>query len=62
MCSRAINIGFLLILLIIPDMRSQYSESDWKARDKWMKVAEIFEIASIQVGNEVADIGYVYQV
>lgn len=57
MYSRAINIGFLLILLIIPDIHSQYSESDWKARDKWMKVAEIFQIANIQVGNEVADIG-----
>lgn len=57
MCPRAINIGFLLFMLIIPEMYSQYSESDWKTRDKWMKVAEIFQIANIQVGNEVADIG-----
>lgn len=57
MYSRAINIGLLLFLLIIPEMYSQYSESDWKTRDKWMKVAEIFQIANIQVGNEVADIG-----
>ncbi len=38
-------------------MHSQYSESDWKARDKWMKVAEIFQMADIQLGNSVADIG-----
>jgi ubiquinone/menaquinone biosynthesis C-methylase UbiE len=57
MCSRAINIGILLFLLIVPELYCQYSESDWKARDKWMKVAEIFKIANIQVGDEVADIG-----
>lgn len=57
MCSRVISIGLFLFLLFVPEMYCQYSESDWKARDKWMKVAEIFKIANIQVGNKVADIG-----
>jgi len=57
MCSRAIKIGFLLFFLIIPEMYCQYLESDWKARDKWMKVAQILEMADIQLGNNVADIG-----
>ena len=38
-------------------MYCQYSESDWKARDKWMQVAQILEMADIQLGNSVADIG-----
>lgn len=57
MCFRAINIGVLLYLLITPELYCQYSESDWNARDKWMKVSEIFQFANIQVGNAVADIG-----
>ncbi len=46
-----------MFLLIIPAMYGQYSESDWKARDKWMKVAQIFEMADIHLGDDVADIG-----
>ncbi|WP_297703793.1 class I SAM-dependent methyltransferase [uncultured Eudoraea sp.] len=46
-----------MFLVFVPEMYCQYSESEWKARDKWMKVAEIFQIANIQVGNKVADIG-----
>ena len=38
-------------------MYCQYLESDWKARDKWMQVAQILEMADIQLGNSVADIG-----
>lgn len=36
---------------------SQYSENDWKERDSWMNVADIFEVANIQYGSYVADIG-----
>lgn len=57
MYSRAKGICFLFILLIIPGLYGQYSESDWKARDKWMKVAQILEMADVQLGNNVADIG-----
>lgn len=51
------KIGFLLMLLIIPGLYGQYSESDWKDRDEWMKVSYIFEMAGVEEGNVVADIG-----
>lgn len=54
---KTIAIGFLLMLLIIPGLYGQYSESDWKDRDEWMKVGDIFEMAGIEEGNFVADIG-----
>lgn len=57
MRNKAIAIGFLLMLLIIPGLYGQYSESDWKDRDEWMKVMDIFEMAGVQKGNVVADIG-----
>jgi len=57
MFSRVITISFLAILLTIPDVNSQYVESDWKDRDKWMQVTEIFQMAGIQTGNNVADLG-----
>ena len=57
MYSRVRTLCFLFALLIIPALYCQYSESEWKARDKWMKVTDIFEIAGIQAGSEVADVG-----
>lgn len=57
MSSRVIIISFLLFLLTIPEIYSQYSEGDWKDRDKWMKVTQIFEMADIHRGDHVADIG-----
>jgi ubiquinone/menaquinone biosynthesis C-methylase UbiE len=50
-------VGFLLVVLIVPGLYGQYSESDWKDRDEWMKVNDIFEMAGIKEGNIVADIG-----
>lgn len=49
--------GYLLVLLVIPDLYGQYSENDWKERDEWMKVGNIFEMAGVEEGNVVADIG-----
>ena len=57
MRNKAIKIGFLLMLLIIPGLYGQYSESDWKDRDTWMKVRDIFEMAGVEKGHVVADIG-----
>ncbi|MGB5820053.1 MAG: class I SAM-dependent methyltransferase, partial [Saonia sp.] len=42
----AISIGF-----------SQYAENEWEDRDKWMDVSKIFELAGIEKGNKVADVG-----
>lgn len=36
---------------------SQYAEDEWEDRDKWMNVSKIFDLAGIQEGNKVADIG-----
>ncbi|WP_299217075.1 class I SAM-dependent methyltransferase [uncultured Aquimarina sp.] len=47
----------LLILIEINLGQAQYKENDWKERDTWMKVSEIFEIAEIKPGSKVADIG-----
>ncbi len=44
-------------LLASSNAISQYSEDEWAERDTWMKVAGIFEAASMQQGYEVADIG-----
>ncbi|NER13606.1 methyltransferase domain-containing protein [Leptobacterium flavescens] len=36
---------------------AQYSEYEWKERDSWMDVAGIMELAGIEKGTAVADIG-----
>jgi len=36
---------------------AQYSKEDWKERDTWMNVAKIFELAEIEKGGQVADVG-----
>lgn len=36
---------------------SQYAEYEWEDRDKWMNVSNIFDLAGIQEGDKVADVG-----
>lgn len=36
---------------------AQYTADDWKERDQWMDVSKIFELAQIEEGMQVADIG-----
>ncbi|MEP3209979.1 MAG: methyltransferase domain-containing protein [Maribacter sp.] len=36
---------------------AQYTEEDWEERDTWMNVAEIFALAEIEKGDQVADVG-----
>lgn len=51
-------ITYVFVLLAFPFMGSgQYTEFDWEERDTWMPVAEIFELAGIEKGLKVADIG-----
>jgi len=57
MLNRSTIVGFLLVVLINPGLYGQYSESDWKDRDEWMKVRDIFEMAGVEEGHVVADIG-----
>ena len=46
-----------LLLVVSSNIFAQYSVEDWKERDNWMDVSKIFELAGIEVGSKVADIG-----
>lgn len=47
----------VLVLFFVFTGFSQYAEYEWEDRDKWMNVSEVFDLADIQEGNKVADIG-----
>ena len=52
------KISFLLICILFFQLVSgQYHRADWKERDTWMHVEELFNYAKLQKGNFVADIG-----
>ncbi len=46
-----------ILLLCLSNAAAQYSEEDWEDRDTWMNVSKIFDMAGIEKGNKVADIG-----
>ena len=49
---------FLLLILLLPLAAfAQYAEYDWDERDGWMPVERIFEMAGVEEGIHVADIG-----
>lgn len=46
------------VLLLFPIVGfAQYSQNDWKERDTWMPLETLFELAEINEGTYVADIG-----
>ena len=48
----------LLLLFTLPSkLLGQYTEADWKERDKWMKTEFLLELMGVEQGNRVADIG-----
>ena len=47
----------LLSFLITCMLHSQYNSNDWEERDEWMDVEQLFELAGIEEGQHVADIG-----
>lgn len=54
------NFKTILLLVLMGTTVStyaQYKESDWKERDRWMDVNRIFELAEINPGSVVADVG-----
>lgn len=53
---KSIKKCFVLLLLPIIGY-AQYSQDDWKERDSWMPLETLFEIAEIEEGTKVADIG-----
>ncbi len=50
-------LSFIFLLVGVVHSMAQYSESDWKDRDTWMKVPQLFDLAGVEVGDTVADIG-----
>ena len=48
---------FVASFLLVALGYSQYSENDWKERDSWMNVSKIFELAGVEKGSIIADIG-----
>lgn len=46
-----------ILLFCITSTLAQYSQKDWEERDTWMNVSKIFELAEIEKGNRVADVG-----
>ncbi len=53
-------IRFLLVTILLCYYNSaaaQYTAEDWEERDTWMNVTEIFALAEIEQGDQVADVG-----
>lgn len=46
-----------LFFICFTTVFAQYSEDDWEERDTWMNVSKIFELAEIEEGHQVADVG-----
>ncbi len=46
-----------ILMLTTSIIHAQYKESEWKERDSWMSVSEIFKLADINTGSAVADVG-----
>ena len=54
-----VRLAFLLILGIFlsTPLLGQYTSDDWDDRDQWMDVEQLFQLAGIEEGQHVADIG-----
>ena len=44
-------------LFVISGLLAQYNANDWEDRDKWMDVERLLQLAGIEEGDHVADIG-----
>ena len=50
-------LSFFFTLFAFANLFSQYASEDWEARDTWMDVSKLFEMANIEEGMHVADLG-----
>ncbi|WP_235016379.1 class I SAM-dependent methyltransferase [Aquimarina sp. AU474] len=50
-------LAFSFVMISFQIIQAQYKENDWKSRDTWMDVSKIFDLAEIEEGNNVADVG-----
>ena len=51
------TIALTIFILTTVSIQAQYIERDWKERDSWMDVPKIFELAGVEPGSAVADVG-----
>lgn len=57
MVLKTLFLSLLFILFTNANLISQYDSEDWAERDTWMEVGKIFEMAEIEEGMRVADVG-----
>ena len=47
----------ILSLVSVFGLQAQYTETDWEARDQWMKTESLLKMVGLEQGDKVADIG-----
>lgn len=47
----------MALIVFQASLIAQYSASDWQERDKWMDINRILDLAGVEEGQHVADIG-----
>lgn len=57
MVSKQLRLTLFFALFVYMGLTAQYSSEDWKERDTWMNVDELFKLAQIADGQNVADVG-----
>ena len=56
--NRPTSFWFLIVLISAHfSVNAQYSSEDWKWRDSWMHLEKLFELADVEAGDSVADVG-----
>lgn len=50
-------VALMALVLFVDIGTAQYTEGEWLERDSWMRVAELFDFAEIETGDNVADVG-----
>lgn len=51
------QIYLITVLFVVNGLNAQYAEAGWEDRDQWMPLEELFEMADLSKGMDVADIG-----
>ncbi|WP_103068175.1 class I SAM-dependent methyltransferase [Aquimarina sediminis] len=57
---RSYQVWFVILPAFVFTLQSnyaQYKKADWDKRNTWMNVSDLFELAKIELGGAVADVG-----
>lgn len=57
MILKPISYHLFLVILSFQSISSQYAREDWKDRDSWMHLEELFTLVNLKEGGVAADIG-----